>query len=138
MAAAVTENPPITIPNVPCLEPSGSNWAIFSLRFQEAMEANRKWGHFDGSSTRPAAADPNKPTDEEKAAQADWDQNETVAKYLLTQRMPDSAAVHLRPIALVMDHWAKVKTKYSVKSQYAEVDLLTAFSEMHCSSVSKV
>ena len=95
MAAAVTENPPITILNVPRLEPSGSNWAIFLLRFQEAMEANCKWGHFDGSSTRPAAADPNKPTDEEKAAQADWDQNETVVKYLLTQHMPDSAAVRL-------------------------------------------
>ena len=138
MAAAVTENPSITIPNVPRLEPSGSNWAIFSLRFQEAMEANRKWGHFDGSSTRPAAADPNKPTDEEKATQVDWDQNEMVAKYLLTQHMPDSAAVRLRPIALVADRWAKVKTEYSVKSQYAEVDLLTAFSEMRCSSVSEV
>jgi len=27
---------------------------------------------------------------------------------------------------------------FSVKSQYAEVDLLTSFSEMHCSAVSEV
>jgi hypothetical protein len=73
MAAAVTENPSIIIPNVPRLEPSGSNWAIFLLRFQEAMEANRKWGHFDGSSKCPASADPEKPTDKEKAVQAEWD-----------------------------------------------------------------
>ena len=84
MAAAVTENTPISIPNVPRLELSGTNWAIFSLRFQEAMEANQKWGHFDGTSTRPAAADPDKPTDVEKAVQAEWDQAETVAKYLLS------------------------------------------------------
>jgi hypothetical protein len=84
MAAAATENPPITIPNVPHLELSGLNWAIFSLRFQKAMEANHKWGHFDGSSMCPTAVDLDKPTDEEKAMQADWDQNETVVKYLLT------------------------------------------------------
>jgi hypothetical protein len=102
------------------------------------MEANRKWGHFDGSSTRPTAADLDKPTDEEKAAQAEWDQNETVAKYLLTRRMPDSAAVRLRAITLVADRWTKVKNEYSIKSQYAEVDLLTAFSELRCSSVSEV
>jgi len=138
MAAAVTENPSITILNVPCLELSRLNWAIFSLRFQEAMEANRKWGHFDRSSERPASADPDKPTDKEKAAQVEWDQNEMVAKYLLTQRMPDSATVRLRAITLVTDHWTKVKNEYSVKSQYAEVDLLTAFSELHCSSMSEV
>jgi hypothetical protein len=138
MAAAVTENPSITIPNILRLEPSGSNWAIFSLRFQEAMEANYKWGHFDRSSKRPASVDPDKPTDEEKAVQVDWDQNETVAKYLLTQRMLDSAAVRLRPITLVVDRWTKVKNEYSITSQYAEVDLLTAFSELRCSAVSKV
>ena len=138
MAAAVTENPSITIPNVLCLEPSRSNWAIFSLRFQEAMEANHKWGHFDRSSKRPASVDPDKPTDEEKAAQVEWDQNETVAKYLLTQCMPDSATMCLHPITLVADHWTKVKNEYSVKSQYAKVNLLTAFSELHCSTVSEV
>ena len=37
MATAVTKNPSITIPNVPCLKLSGSNWAIFSLQFQEAI-----------------------------------------------------------------------------------------------------
>jgi len=103
MAAAVTENPSITILNVLRLEPSRSNWAIFSLWFQEAMEANQKWGHFDGSSTHPAPVDPDKPTDDEKAMQAEWDWNETVVKYLLTQRMPDSAAMCLHPITLVTD-----------------------------------
>jgi hypothetical protein len=138
MAAAVTKNPSITILNVPCLEPSRLNWAIFSLQFQEAMEANRKWGHFDGSSKRPASADPDKPTNKEKATQAEWDQNETVVKYLLTQRMLDSATVQLRTITLVADRWTKVKNEYSVKSQYAEVDLLTTFSELCCSSMSEV
>jgi hypothetical protein len=103
MATAVTKNPSITILNVPHLEPSRSNWAIFSLRFQEAMEANCKWGHFNGSSKHPASVDLEKPTDKEKAAQVEWDQNETVAKYLLTQRMLDSATMCLHTITLVVD-----------------------------------
>jgi gag-polypeptide of LTR copia-type len=138
MAAAVTKNPSITIPNIPHLKLSGSNWAIFSLRFQEAIKANCKWGHFNRSSKCPTSADPDKPTDEEKAMQVDWDQNEMVAKYLLTQRMLDSATVHLCTITLVTDRWTKVKNEYSVKSQYAEVDLLTAFLELCCSSMSEV
>jgi len=42
MAAAVTDSLSITLPNVPRLEPSGMNWAIFTLHFQEAMKANQK------------------------------------------------------------------------------------------------
>jgi len=110
----------------------------FSLQFQEAMEANRKWGHFNRSSKRPASADPDKPTNEEKAAQADWDQNKTVVKYLLTQCMLDSTTMCLCTITLVADCWTKVKNEYSIKSQYTEVDLLTTFSELHCSAMSKV
>jgi hypothetical protein len=52
--------------------------------------------------------------------------------------MLDSAAMRLRAITLVADRWTKVKNEYSVKSQYAEVDLLTTFSKLRCSSVSEV
>jgi len=39
--------------SVPRLDPTGSNWAIFAMRFQEAMEANQKWKHFTGTPGRP-------------------------------------------------------------------------------------
>ena len=35
--------------SVPKLDSSGLNWAIFSLHFQDAVEAKGYWGHFDGS-----------------------------------------------------------------------------------------
>jgi hypothetical protein len=57
--------------SVPRLEPTGSNWVIFSMRFQEAMEANQKWGHFDGSATRPAPTDDKNPTDDKTKAQSE-------------------------------------------------------------------
>ena len=39
--------------SVPKLESTGINWAIFSVRFQDAVEAKGFWGHFDGTTTRP-------------------------------------------------------------------------------------
>ncbi|PPQ83632.1 hypothetical protein CVT26_000950 [Gymnopilus dilepis] len=39
--------------SVPKLDASGVNWVIFSVRFQDAVEAKGFWGHFDGSVPRP-------------------------------------------------------------------------------------
>ena len=118
--------------SVPRLDPTGSNWAIFAMRFQEAMEANQKWSHFTGTPGRPTPADSSKPTDEEKKAIAEWDQDEVVSRYLLSQRLPDSTAVRLRSLKTAKERWEKVKAEFSVKSQYAEADMLASFSEMRC------
>jgi hypothetical protein len=61
---------------VPKLDSSGTNWAIFVFRFQDAVEAKGYWGHFDGTVARPTAVDASDLTDEEKAAIAQWDKNE--------------------------------------------------------------
>ena len=45
--------------NVPKLDAKGTNWAIFSWRFQVAVEAKELWSaHLDGSAPRPVAATP--------------------------------------------------------------------------------
>src|ERR1700735_932353 len=94
MAAASIMNDPLPT-SVPRLKPTGSNWAIFSMRFQEAMKANQKWGHFSGSVTCPVPVDTQKPTDDEKKAMSAWDLDETISRYMLSQRLPDSTAVRL-------------------------------------------
>ncbi|KAI9429466.1 hypothetical protein H4582DRAFT_2089143 [Lactarius indigo] len=118
--------------SVPPLDPTGSNWAIFSMCFQEAMEASQKWGHFTSKSKCPVMADPVKPMDDEKKAIAEWTQDETIAKYLLSQQLPDSTAIHLKSLTSAKECWNKVTTKFSVNSQYMETNMLTAFSKMHC------
>ncbi|KAI9459736.1 hypothetical protein BJY52DRAFT_1186356 [Lactarius psammicola] len=100
--------------SVPCLDPTGSNWAIFSMRFQEAMEANQNL------------------QDNEKSAINEWKHEETIAKYILSQRLPNSTAVCLKTLQSAKERWDKVMTEFSVKSQYAETDLLTTFSKMCC------
>src|ERR1700677_1524674 len=89
--------------SVPHLKPTGSNWAIFSMQFQEVMEANQKWGHFDDSTPRPIPADVNKPTNNEKKALAEWDLEETISHYMLSQRLPNSTAVRLKAITSVKE-----------------------------------
>ena len=115
MAAAATDSLPITLPNVPHLELSGVNWAIFTLCFQEAMQANQKWGHFDGLITHPIPADIAKPTNDEKTAMADWDCSESIMLYMLSQCLPDSTAMCLQSITTIADRWAKVMGEFSIK-----------------------
>jgi len=77
--------------SIPKLDATGLNWAIFSVHFQDAVEAKGFWGHFNGSEPRPvalpapavivtppegAATMPAAPKDPDLAAQQlQWDKN---------------------------------------------------------------
>ena len=102
------------------------------MQFQEAMKVNQKWGHFIGSIAHPVPADVNKPTDAEKKAMFKWDLDKTISHYLLSQRLPNPTAVCLKSLATAKECWDKVKSKFSIKSQYMEADMLTSFSKMCC------
>jgi hypothetical protein len=57
--------------SVPKLEASGLNWAIFLVRFRDAVDAKGFWGHFDGTNLVPGLSTP--PTAAETAAKSQWD-----------------------------------------------------------------
>jgi hypothetical protein len=59
--------------NIPQLEPDGSNWAIFTGCFCEAMRATWCWPYFDGTSTCPSPKVTNKPTDDKKKEIKKWE-----------------------------------------------------------------
>jgi hypothetical protein len=96
-----------TLPNnVPKLDVKGTNWAIFSLWFQVTVEAKELWGHFDGQSENPAKpllsldegsrAQPLSSLDDDEIDElAKWTKNESLAKHLLVQRIPNSTALHV-------------------------------------------
>ena len=59
MSSVITTSLADTLPlSVPKLDASGLNWAVFSLRFQDAVEAKGYWGHFDSTSEHPAMPEP--------------------------------------------------------------------------------
>ena len=51
--------------NIPHLKTDSSNWAIFIMRFREAMQATCRWPYFKGTVSCPTVKDPSKVTDAE-------------------------------------------------------------------------
>ena len=89
-----------TLPgNVPKLDIKGTNWAIFSLRFQTAVEAKELWPHFDGTCICPVGTTTTATNGTVVTSLLDtdeltkWQKSENMAKHLLTQCIPDSTAL---------------------------------------------
>src|SRR6266540_2414307 len=120
-----------TLPSsVPKLDATGVNWAIFSVRFQDAVEAKNFWGHFDGTSTCPTLSNP--PKTDETAAKTQWEKNEWSAKSLLTQKIPDSTLMRVHSKTTVWERWVAIVTEYTDKGTYAQTELRTKFLESRC------
>src|SRR6266567_7956404 len=129
--------------SIPKLNSTSLNWAIFSVRFQDAIEAKGFWGHFDGSEPRPvvSAAATATPVDHDaqtKLAEAlamqqlQWDKNERSAKSLLTQKIPDSTLMRVHSKKTVKECWDAIVVEYTSKGAYAQTDLRQKFMEMRC------
>jgi len=128
ITASLSDTLPLT---VPLLNASGSNWAIFVFRFQDAVEAKGFWDHFDGSASRPIAASAT-PTAAETIAMTQWDKDERSARSLLTQKLPDSTVVLIHGKKTVRERWEAVVREFSKKSAYAQADLRAKFMGMQC------
>ena len=121
MSTVATTSLSDTLPSsIPKLDASGINWAIFSVRLQDAIEAKGFWNHFDGSSVRPeqefteivTAVDGTVtggteiiPANELTASQRQWDKDERSAKSLLTQKLPDSTLMRIHTKRTVFERW---------------------------------
>ena len=127
--AALSDALPLTVPK---LDPSGSDWAIFVFRFEDAVEAKGFWGHFDGTVSKPMATNPATPTTAETTAIAQWEKDERSAKSLLTQKLPDSTVVMVHGKATVRERWEAVVKEFSKKSAYAQADMRAKFMAMRC------
>ncbi|KAG2758123.1 hypothetical protein P692DRAFT_20867022 [Suillus brevipes Sb2] len=118
-----------TLPsNVPKLDIKGTNWAIFSLCFQVAVEAKELWKYFDGSCPRPTSP----VTATETTALEKWKKNENLTKHLLTQRIPDSTALRIRNLPDVASMRGEIIREYTEKGAYTQTDLRTKFLESKC------
>ncbi|CAA7268571.1 unnamed protein product [Cyclocybe aegerita] len=152
-----------TLPSsVPKLDASGLNWAIFAVRFQDAVEAKGFWGHFIGTDPRPVpAATPTPaptpatvtagaataavvgaapptigatatPTAAEIAAMEKWDKDERAAKSLLTQRIPDSMLMRIHSKKTVFERWSTIVSEYTEKGAYVQTEMRTKFLGSKC------
>jgi transposase InsO family protein len=102
------------------------------MRFMWAMESMDRWEHFDGSKPRPIVKDVAAPTNEEKAASSVWEKADQKARFLLSQRLPDSAVLAFNSCTSAQMCWAQVCGEYTAKSVYAQNDLEQGFLDMRC------
>ncbi|KAF8797818.1 hypothetical protein BYT27DRAFT_7124695, partial [Phlegmacium glaucopus] len=121
--------PNVTIPllsdilpsSVPMLEADGNNWAMFYVHFRGAVEARGFWSHFNGPLSVPVLS--TEPTAAEIAVKGQWDRNETFAKTLLTQCLPDSIVMEVYSKETVRERWEAVVKGYGVTGVvYAETE----------------
>ncbi|XP_006461650.1 hypothetical protein AGABI2DRAFT_71868, partial [Agaricus bisporus var. bisporus H97] len=117
-------------PTVPALDVSGTNWAIFELRFRMVIQGKGLWGHFDGSTPLPIPSTPT-PTVADIDA---WDRNENIALSLLAQRIPDSTLVVVSTQTTVKLMWDKIVRDYTYKSAFSQANLRQDFMSSRCPS----
>ena len=118
--------------NIPCLEADGSNWAIFVLRFREAMQVTHRWPYFEGTIPCPSPKDPAKVPDDERKAIDDWEFEDLAARYLLSQRLPDSITIRLHSLTTAKARWDHLILEFTAQSIYVQNDLEEAFFSMAC------
>jgi len=122
-----------TLPSsVPKLDADGLNWAIFSIRFEDAVQAKGFWGHFSSTTPRPTATIESAPTAKELAAIEKWDKDEHSARSLLTQKLPDSALMCIQNKLSVKEHWEAITMEFTQKGAFAQTELCACFLDMKC------
>jgi hypothetical protein len=131
MSTITTSSLSDTLPStVPKLDAEGDNWAIFYVRFMDAVEAKGFWDHFDGSSSAPVTTTSS--TEAELTAKKQWDKDERSAKTLLTQRLPDSTVMEIHSKKTVKERWEAVVKEYTVKGAYAQTEMRAKFLMSRC------
>jgi hypothetical protein len=108
--------------NIPYLDPSGINWAAFSMRFREreAMQVMGQWGHFDGTKPCPVPKKADAPTDAESEAIESWAHEDVVAQYLLSQCLPDATFLCLSSYPTAKSRWDRLVEEHTAKSVYVQ------------------
>jgi len=138
MSTTVPVTTDTLLSNVPKLDIKGTNWAIFSLRFEITVEVKELWDHFDGTNPEPVStstASPGGPTvvtppDPDELAK--WQKGEKLARHLLTQHIPDSTALRVHTLPSVAAMWAEIVREYTQKGAYVQTDLCAKFLESKC------
>ena len=123
---------PVLPATVPCLKENGSNWAIFAMRFREAMVIMHRWGHFDGTNTRPVPKDAAHPTNAESEVIKEWEREDAIAQWLLSQKLPDSTVLYLDEYPTAKAQWDELVEENKVTGIYARLDLERSFLDMRC------
>ena len=99
-----------------------NNTINLMLEFQVSLQQHGCWGHFDGTDVKPVLSTPTaKPDEIEKLAE--WEKEERMARYMLSQKLPGSVIVQVHKLGTVKKKWDLVKEEYTRKGLFAQANL---------------
>jgi hypothetical protein len=96
------------------------------------MQVARRWPYFEGTIPCPSPKNPAKVLDDERKAIDDWEFEDLAACYLLSQRLPDSIAIHLQSLTTAKARWDCLVFNFTAQSVYTQNNLKEAFFSMAC------
>jgi len=96
------------------------------------MAINVRWGHFNGSDLRPVPKDLKNPTNVEKQAAQQWDREDDIAGYLMSQRLPDEIILDIEEFATTEEQWDAISAIFTAKTDFMQTDLHQSFMDMKC------
>jgi gag-polypeptide of LTR copia-type len=96
------------------------------------MKVMRRWPYFIGLCPCPVPKDAANPTTDEADLIAKWEYEDSVASYLLSQRLLNTTEICLTNCSTTMERWDMVTKEYQVKSTFAQADLRQVFLDMQC------
>jgi hypothetical protein len=96
------------------------------------MRHTCQWGYFDGSNMCPVPKDPDHPMDAEGLAAKQWDRENEMASYLISQHLPDSVILDIGDFTTMWEQWDAICSIFMTKTEYAMTDLHQSFLDMKC------
>jgi len=96
------------------------------------MAINGCWGHFNGSDLHPIPKDLKNPTNMEKLATQQWDHEDDIAGYLMTQHLPDKIILDIEKLASTEEQWDAISSIFTAKTDFMQTDLHQSFMDMKC------
>jgi gag-polypeptide of LTR copia-type len=117
---------------IPCLNPDRTNWAMFCMGFEEAMDTTGHWGYFDSTEMCPVPVDKDNITGKEKEAIQRWTKGDKFAWLFLTQQLRKDMAMEVFVYKTAKEQWEAVKLEFMAKSKFARNNLKQEFFSMCC------
>ena len=115
------------------LDASSANWVIFQNRFLIAIDQKDVLRQFDGSNLKPSALKEDAMEAEKKRHTKEltsWRKKEMLAKYLLTQKLPDSMFMKYFHKGSVANIWSVIVEEFTEKSMLMWSSLHSEFMHM--------
>ena len=111
------------LPNVPRLEPDGSNWVIFKTRLTWTLADCQVLDHLSSSKApKPTAPD----------QLIEWEKAENKARNLLAQRLADSTLRKVFKKDTVAKMWTTISDEFEKKTSLVQSDLRAKFQSLRC------